>query len=527
MSIIILPVSVGEALDKLSILQIKKEFISDAKKSHVTQEITYLLPSLQIHIDKNLKYYHWLKWINQIIWDLNDNIRLLTLADTNYGQIMSDILNANEARFRIKTMIDVRTDSIIKVHKSYDIKKCTVYMPYNASLAAPLFGVIQWLTTQYDTINIVTSALIIGMYRDWFDEYSNINYDVIDSFNEVVTSGRNLSPVEIAKLICNINDKTITGINNEFVTNVTKKGINSGSIYDWRELTEISPHFITYLNVPSQIFTQSLFWARKNRLESADKNVINYVVGGCLGDCIHSLYIVMLNYLKIGKKGIVYITDNDKYNGDKFTTSLEQTYKELYPILIRQTYIHKFEILPDEPLQCKYINLNAWRTSSYLFSTEWNKMLTLTYGLENLPISWIQYPRESFANHIVIHRSIKTNRHVTGFPYLDIVKNNNCLFITCNIEEYNQFPYKEQVKLLFCEDLEKLASVISSCNFFIGNQSSPLALACSMRKPCLAELAYPIFYAGNEFSHDFFWIARNGLDVLYNLSGISKFINID
>ena len=38
------------------------------------------------------------------------------------------------------------------------------------------------------------------------------------------------------------------------------------------------------------------FLDAQNRLESADKNVINYVVGGCLEDCIHSLYTYVSLY---------------------------------------------------------------------------------------------------------------------------------------------------------------------------------------------------------------------------------------
>jgi hypothetical protein len=68
-------VSIGELLDKLSILELKKNIIKDTKKTlEIEKEIDGLIQFENIK-NENLFYYNILKWINEQIWIFTDIIK--------------------------------------------------------------------------------------------------------------------------------------------------------------------------------------------------------------------------------------------------------------------------------------------------------------------------------------------------------------------------------------------------------------------------------------------------------------------
>ena len=79
MDIIQVPVSPGEVLDKITILEIKSERISDAAKLvNVTRELELLRASWQQSVaeDETVRRIHdELKTINEALWEIEDDIR--------------------------------------------------------------------------------------------------------------------------------------------------------------------------------------------------------------------------------------------------------------------------------------------------------------------------------------------------------------------------------------------------------------------------------------------------------------------
>ena len=73
---ITLPVSIGEALDKLTILDIKLEKISDERKKDVKKEYDILYDSLKSYITKFSYHYNHLKQSNLAIWETQENYGL-------------------------------------------------------------------------------------------------------------------------------------------------------------------------------------------------------------------------------------------------------------------------------------------------------------------------------------------------------------------------------------------------------------------------------------------------------------------
>lgn len=263
---------------------------------------------------------------------------------------------------------------------------------------------------------------------------------------------------------------------------------------------------------------------------------INYIVSGYLGDFFHTMYVPHVQYLKTGKKGIIYITDDPKYEGDKFTMGVERTYKDTYPLIIQQEYVADYRILDqtseselNQDTTQPYINLNIWRRST--MQCEWNMLMAIIYKLELVSVPLFHFESNpQYKDNIVIHRSKKAQRHVGGFPYELILRsNNNCVFITCDESEYDAFilTYRNGtngIKLKLCADLMELARIISSCRIFVGNQSAPLALAYCLKKPCLAELIYPHCYINNAHYTEFNWFHSVHF---HNYSNVQKYLSLE
>lgn len=114
-------VSLGEVLDKLSILEIKKENITDSNKlSHILKEYNYLFPLLEKFIDN--EHYIQLKKVNLNIWNLCEDTRIPNIESKQYINNIIDIVNYNDARFRIKNKLNILFDSNLKEQKSYQTK---------------------------------------------------------------------------------------------------------------------------------------------------------------------------------------------------------------------------------------------------------------------------------------------------------------------------------------------------------------------------------------------------------------------
>ncbi len=121
-----IPVSVGELLDKLSILHIKRQKIYDsAKLEKVKQEYELLHKASETFLgDKDFfNLYDDLITTNSKLWDVEDKIRLLE-KEQNFNQEFIDLARAvyytNDERFEIKNKINILSNSEIQEQKSYE-----------------------------------------------------------------------------------------------------------------------------------------------------------------------------------------------------------------------------------------------------------------------------------------------------------------------------------------------------------------------------------------------------------------------
>ena len=126
MNKIIVEVSVGELLDKISILEIKKEKIKDAEKlKFINNEHSILKNQLDENIksDEKLKnLYQSLKEINSKLWVIEDDKRQCE-KEKDFGEkfikLSRDVHFLNDDRAKIKLEINNHTGSTIKEIKEY------------------------------------------------------------------------------------------------------------------------------------------------------------------------------------------------------------------------------------------------------------------------------------------------------------------------------------------------------------------------------------------------------------------------
>ena len=126
MNKIIVEVSVGELLDKISILEIKKEKIKDPEKlKFISNEHSILKDQLEKNIksdDKLNKLFQNLKEINAKLWMIEDDKRDCE-KNKDFGdkfiKLSRDVHFLNDDRARIKLEMNNHTGSSIKEIKEY------------------------------------------------------------------------------------------------------------------------------------------------------------------------------------------------------------------------------------------------------------------------------------------------------------------------------------------------------------------------------------------------------------------------
>ena len=126
MNKILVEVSVGELLDKISILEIKKDKIKDSEKlKFITNEHSILKDQLKKNVksdDKLNNLYQSLKDINAKLWIIEDDKRQCE-KDKDFGEkfikLSRDVHFLNDDRAKIKLDINNHTGSLIKEIKEY------------------------------------------------------------------------------------------------------------------------------------------------------------------------------------------------------------------------------------------------------------------------------------------------------------------------------------------------------------------------------------------------------------------------
>jgi hypothetical protein len=126
MNTIAVPVSFGELIDKITILEIKSERIGDAAKvANVRTELEMLDATWAAHAaagtdigDERAR----LRAVNEALWDIEDRIRLKEKAkafDTEFIELARSVYVRNDERAAVKREINLKLGSTLVEEKSY------------------------------------------------------------------------------------------------------------------------------------------------------------------------------------------------------------------------------------------------------------------------------------------------------------------------------------------------------------------------------------------------------------------------
>ena len=117
------PISIGELVDKITILEIKKNKLQNSKLENVLKELSFLrklMEKNQIEITDDL--FTQLKEINLTLWNIEDQIRIKEKNkefDNIFIELARSVYFKNDKRAEIKKRINRLSNSEITEEKSY------------------------------------------------------------------------------------------------------------------------------------------------------------------------------------------------------------------------------------------------------------------------------------------------------------------------------------------------------------------------------------------------------------------------
>jgi hypothetical protein len=416
----LLEVSLGEAIDKYSILLIKQEKIKqDAKLTEIKKELTALGDCVRF-IQKYPLYFRLLVHVNNQIWELTEFIKSVTADHADFANISNEIFEFNQKRFRLKKIFNLLSESTIKEQKSYTESHCRIVVGDEDSVLAKI-PEIHFLLLEYDWISFEPNMEIIKR--------------LFDSPNILHES--TLSPTTIT----NITDIVIP----QNVMSITS---------------------MTHGIVIPQRTIRSLFLLP----------AIIYVGSGSLGDFIHQLSVINEIYRKTRRKGILYISEM----WCRFAFGVERAYNDTYDLIMDQEYIEDYQIYRGQNYD---IDVSAWRKRPDLFHTgTWYRTFNTIYGVEWASHPWlkIQYD-DKWANRVLINA---TFRDITNIDFKAVYEKHggndgSLLFITNSEKDYMEFKktYDIDIPIYMPESLMDACIAIRSCKLFIGGLSAFLTVA--------------------------------------------------
>lgn len=116
-------VSIGEIVDKLSILRIKKNNITDPEKlKNIINEYDYLYSVVFNELEIQENDFYNLVLINEKLWDIEDKLRDKERDksfDDNFIELARSVYFTNDKRAEIKKEINLKYGSTFVEEKSY------------------------------------------------------------------------------------------------------------------------------------------------------------------------------------------------------------------------------------------------------------------------------------------------------------------------------------------------------------------------------------------------------------------------
>jgi ADP-heptose:LPS heptosyltransferase len=213
--------------------------------------------------------------------------------------------------------------------------------------------------------------------------------------------------------------------------------------------------------------------------------VSSFSMAGKLGDFLHAMFAVKHICQHNGSKANVYMYDI----GWEF--GIENTHAELKPILEQQPYINEL-LISDGPKE-ESIDLGQYINSNWLYRTCWSNIYSRTFNFSiNPEYKWINWDKinPELQDKVLVQRKANGMRN-PNFPYrelLDQYGKENILFISSNENDYNEFPFKDEISFYKIKTLDEWFTAMNSAKLVVANLSAPAVMASALDKPRVIEL---------------------------------------
>lgn len=441
-------VSVGEIVDKLSVLAIKRSKITDpAKSQDIQHEMDVLEPSVRKIQQSHGHLYNMLVYVNTLIWEETDRVKALLqhYEESNFEQVLQfarlskNIFEQNQKRFRIKKRINDLYSSELKEHKSYAADGCFLDISCVDDIYRKI-PEIHYLSISYDILYV--DIQYESVLNRVFEEDAFVFVDAYSpTWNQEKSSwSGSLARYDLATY---------------HPWDGFPGGRGGGGGKAVREVFELEP--------------------------------IRYLAGGRLGDFVNQLSVVCENYYATGKKGVVYITNEV---GDPFVFSLEATHQDTHPLLSAQPYLKSYQIHQGEPTD---VNLSAWRHNlvcnrnwcdiyQSVFHVEWGTHQWLTLNPE------VAGEKEDWTNKIVINTTSYRFPTPAAMAHLKAILEHdlpNCVFVSNEEEHFRHFFQKTRLWIRFYKpsSFTDMVQVLNNCKACYLGMSACGAIANALHKP--------------------------------------------
>jgi hypothetical protein len=200
-TIIELPVSIGEALDKLTILEIKLDKINDERRKDVQKEYDAIKDKLS-HLFTSDAEFHYkiLKSVNLSIWEMQDEFKECK-DEKQKINLCIKIIEDNDRRFRIKSKLNNLFNSALKEQKGYTKKKAFFLGHLGLGDNLTCVSIVRYLATLYDEVKVVCKQKYLDNLILFYSDDSSITFHPINDPKEICCVNYNCLPESFNEIV--------------------------------------------------------------------------------------------------------------------------------------------------------------------------------------------------------------------------------------------------------------------------------------------------------------------------------------
>jgi hypothetical protein len=184
-----LEISIGEYIDRFTILEIKKDkILQEERKKEILIELSHYSEAEEICAFKCKIEYKLLKYINTRIWNLTNMIKSIDSNHSEFSMTAQLIFEFNQSRFRVKNQINHKFDCLIKEQKSYSDNFIVINIDKSqCENIVNLVEFIYYVSIYFDKVFLITNR------QDLIVEFKTPNYVIL---NHKTSDKKNVFTIE-------------------------------------------------------------------------------------------------------------------------------------------------------------------------------------------------------------------------------------------------------------------------------------------------------------------------------------------